>query len=208
MNDTGCAEVVFVKSEDAREAFRTLEQNKPFGSSLVDYKLHHPSVATQPAKIFGTPIQQTGFMPLPGKAPPPGEAFHSLRSFSRRRSDYIYFKNVYKLIAKVTGNENHWTYTGCAEVVFVKSEDVGEAFHSSEQNKPFVSSPVDYKLHHPSVATPPVEIFGMTPTQRTGFMPLPGKAPPPGEAFRSLKQGIVRSGGDRDHLLLKWNYRQ
>ncbi|KAK7268354.1 hypothetical protein RIF29_21052 [Crotalaria pallida] len=98
------------------------------------------------------------------------------------------------------------SYAGCAEVVFIKSEDVGEAFHSLEQNKPFASS-VDYKLHHPSVATPPIEIFGMTRTQWTGFMLVPGKAPPPGEAFRSLKQDIVGSGGARDHLLLKWNYR-
>ncbi|KAK7268355.1 hypothetical protein RIF29_21053 [Crotalaria pallida] len=68
--DTGYSEIMFVKSEDVGEDFRSLEQDKPFGSSLIDYKLHHPSVATLPAEIFGTPTQRTGFMPQPGKAPP------------------------------------------------------------------------------------------------------------------------------------------
>ncbi|KAK7306881.1 hypothetical protein VNO77_44841 [Canavalia gladiata] len=73
LKDTGGAQVVFVRSADAAEAFRSVEQNKLFsigGSAIVDYKLQHLSVACPQVSIV-TPTQPTGPMPMPGEPRPP-----------------------------------------------------------------------------------------------------------------------------------------
>ncbi|XP_027344133.1 serine/threonine-protein kinase ATM-like [Abrus precatorius] len=76
LKDTGSAQVVFVRSADAAEAFRSLEQNKLIalgGLTIVEYKLQHLSVACPPVEQVVTPTQPTGFMPMPvaGVAHPP-----------------------------------------------------------------------------------------------------------------------------------------
>ncbi|RDX61372.1 Serine/threonine-protein kinase ATM, partial [Mucuna pruriens] len=66
LKDTGSAQVVFVRSADAGEAFHNLEQNKiAFDCTLVDYKLHHLSPACSPVELV-TPTQPTGSMGMPG----------------------------------------------------------------------------------------------------------------------------------------------
>lgn len=72
MKDTGNARIVFVRSTDAAEAFRSLEQHKPFGETLVGYKLHdNLPAAAPPAEQFVTATQPTGSMLMPGESPPP-----------------------------------------------------------------------------------------------------------------------------------------
>ncbi|KAF7826890.1 serine/threonine-protein kinase ATM isoform X2 [Senna tora] len=41
MSQDGHARIVFTRSEDAGEAFCSIQQNKPFGTILLDCKLHH-----------------------------------------------------------------------------------------------------------------------------------------------------------------------
>ncbi|TKY47903.1 Serine/threonine-protein kinase ATM [Spatholobus suberectus] len=70
LKDTSSAQVVFVRSADAAAAFHSLEQNKfAFGSTLVDYQLHHLSAACPPVEQLVTPSQPTGFLAMPGVTP-------------------------------------------------------------------------------------------------------------------------------------------
>ncbi|XP_019430042.1 PREDICTED: serine/threonine-protein kinase ATM-like isoform X2 [Lupinus angustifolius] len=195
--DTDSAQVVFVRSEDAREAFRSLEQNKPFGANLVDYKLHHLSLTT-PAERLGTSTQPTGFMPLPGKAPPPQEAFSTLKQNIVTSADagvaFHSSEHNKPFGANTVVNKLHHpsVATPPAERFKIPIQRAafmplpgeapphGEAFCSLEQNKPFGALLADYKLHHPSAATP-------TTAQPTGFMPVPGEAPLPGRGVEQKK---------------------
>lgn len=46
----GRAQIVFIRSADAGEAFRSIQQNKPFGGALIDCKLHRHSVIIPPVE--------------------------------------------------------------------------------------------------------------------------------------------------------------
>ncbi|KAK2442528.1 hypothetical protein QL285_013717 [Trifolium repens] len=67
IKDNGCAQIVFVRNTDAAEALRNLEQNNPFGATLVGYKLHHRPAMAAPSEQSRTPTQPTRPMPIPRK---------------------------------------------------------------------------------------------------------------------------------------------
>ncbi|KAL5076165.1 hypothetical protein RYX36_015149 [Vicia faba] len=87
IKDNTCAQIVFVNSPDATEALRSLEHNKPFGATLVGYRLHYPpavvtpplehittyppAVVTPSLEHFRTPTQPSISMSLSGETPPP-----------------------------------------------------------------------------------------------------------------------------------------
>ncbi|CAL0314751.1 unnamed protein product [Lupinus luteus] len=198
--DTGSAQVVFVRNADAGEAFRSLELNKPFGATLIDYKLHHGSLATPPAERIGIPTQPTGIIPPPGEASgtlkqdivrsaDAGIAYHSIehnKPFVANPVDY----KLHHLSAATIPAERFRTPiqpTGFMPLP-VDAPPHGEAFSNSEQNKPFGATTIGgFKLQHPFAATPPAERF-RTPIQPTGLIPVPGEAPRPGEAFHIVEQ--------------------
>jgi ataxia telangiectasia mutated family protein len=67
IKDNSCAQIVFVRNTDAAEALRNLEQNNPFGGTLVGYKLHHRPAVAAPSEQFRTPTQPTRPMRVPRK---------------------------------------------------------------------------------------------------------------------------------------------
>ncbi|XP_058754035.1 serine/threonine-protein kinase ATM-like [Vicia villosa] len=72
IKDNTSAQIVFVNNTDATEALRSLEHNKPFGATLVGYRLHYPpAVAAPPLDYFRTPIQPSISMSMSGETPPP-----------------------------------------------------------------------------------------------------------------------------------------
>ncbi|KAF2315911.1 hypothetical protein GH714_040706 [Hevea brasiliensis] len=70
--DSGTAQVDFVKSIDAAEAFRSLENSSPFGATLIDYQLHllAGGGATNSTKGLRTPAKSYGPTPNPAEGPP------------------------------------------------------------------------------------------------------------------------------------------
>ncbi|XP_045818528.1 serine/threonine-protein kinase ATM isoform X1 [Trifolium pratense] len=65
IKDNGSAQIVFVRNTDAAEALRNLEQNNPFGATLVGCRLHHPPAVAAPSERFRTPTQPTRPMRIP-----------------------------------------------------------------------------------------------------------------------------------------------
>ncbi|OIW05399.1 hypothetical protein TanjilG_28864 [Lupinus angustifolius] len=211
--DTGSAQVVFFRNTDAGEAFRSLELNKPFGATLIDYKLHHGSLATPPADRIGIPTQPTGIIPPPGgasrtlkqgivRSADAGVAFHSKEHNKQFGGNPVDYK-LHHLSAATLPAERFRTPiqpTGFMPLP-VEAPPHGEAFSSLEQNKPFGATIGGFKLQHPFAATLPAERF-RTPIQPTGLIPVPGEAPPHGEAFSSLEQNKpfgVTFGGFKLH---------
>lgn len=81
LKDSGSAQVVFMKSADAGEAFGSLEKNNPFGAALANYRLHHlsavsrvlePDMTLLTTSTEGsiTPGKPSGSMPNTGEVPP------------------------------------------------------------------------------------------------------------------------------------------
>lgn len=62
LND-GHAQIVFVRSADAGKAFRSIEQDKTFGATLIDYKLHHLSATIPPVDQHVTITGPSGSKP-------------------------------------------------------------------------------------------------------------------------------------------------
>ncbi|KAF4352459.1 hypothetical protein F8388_012160 [Cannabis sativa] len=50
LKDPGSAQIVFTRSIDARGALQSIEKNNPFGSTLINYRLHDLSAAFKVAK--------------------------------------------------------------------------------------------------------------------------------------------------------------
>ncbi|XP_059644259.1 serine/threonine-protein kinase ATM [Cornus florida] len=76
LNDSVSAQVVFIKSADAGEAFRSLEKSSPFGPALVSYRLHkdlesdtNSPLALQPIEGFKSPAKPSSLKPHQGEAP-------------------------------------------------------------------------------------------------------------------------------------------
>ncbi|KAG7951784.1 hypothetical protein I3843_12G026700 [Carya illinoinensis] len=85
LRDSYGAQVVFMDSVDATEAFHSLEKNAPFGAALVNFRLHHPlpdiSGVLEPDRTLLTAVgltpmeaspmngKPTGSMPNPDEAP-------------------------------------------------------------------------------------------------------------------------------------------
>ncbi|GMI72527.1 hypothetical protein HRI_000922000 [Hibiscus trionum] len=71
--DSSSARVVFMRSEDAAKALQSLEENNPFGATLVKYNLQNdPILTTKPSEGFRLPANLTSPVPVPrlGEAPP------------------------------------------------------------------------------------------------------------------------------------------
>ncbi|KAI4308615.1 hypothetical protein L6164_031671 [Bauhinia variegata] len=68
LEDAGIAQIVFVNGADAGDAFRSMVENKPFGTTLIDCKLHLPA-SHSPGKLLAVPASPSGSKPLPSGAP-------------------------------------------------------------------------------------------------------------------------------------------
>ncbi|KAI4305575.1 hypothetical protein L6164_028935 [Bauhinia variegata] len=59
LKDTGIAQIVFANCSDAGDAFCSVVQNKPFGTTLIDCKLHRPT-SHLPRETLVTSAQPSG----------------------------------------------------------------------------------------------------------------------------------------------------
>ncbi|KAL7161652.1 hypothetical protein ACSBR2_042177 [Camellia fascicularis] len=83
LGDSDTAQVIFINSSDARNAFRSLEKSKPFGPALVNYRLHlsaasraseadtnlHMAVTSQSLNGFKPPAKPYGLKSRSEEAP-------------------------------------------------------------------------------------------------------------------------------------------
>ncbi|KAJ7945865.1 serine/threonine-protein kinase ATM [Quillaja saponaria] len=71
LHDSSVAQIVFMRSTDAQEAFRSLANDNPFGAALANYQIHHLSTACPATAGLMTPDPSGSTpMPPPGEAPP------------------------------------------------------------------------------------------------------------------------------------------
>ncbi|KAK8504304.1 hypothetical protein V6N13_062654 [Hibiscus sabdariffa] len=69
--DSSSARVIFMQSEDASKALRSLEESIPFGATLTKYNLQNDTIlTTQRMEGFRLPASLTGPVPHLGDAPP------------------------------------------------------------------------------------------------------------------------------------------
>ncbi|XP_057951732.1 uncharacterized protein LOC131146273 [Malania oleifera] len=74
LKDSGTAQIVFFRSSDAVNAFRSLEKSSPFGPALVNYRLHNHSAASgalEPDRSLRLP-PGFGLEGITNPAKPPG----------------------------------------------------------------------------------------------------------------------------------------
>ncbi|PON34153.1 PWWP domain containing protein [Trema orientale] len=70
LKDPGSAQIVFVRSVDAREAFQSIEKNNPFGPNLTNYRLHNISAVSRISKPDQTPCATVASSAVEGSANP------------------------------------------------------------------------------------------------------------------------------------------
>ena len=150
MKDNGSAQIVFVRSIDAAEAIRNLEQNNPFGAALVGYRLHPPPAAAPPLEQFMTPTQ-----PRPHHPPAAASPLEQFMTPTQPRL--------------------HHPPAAAPPLVQLITPTQPRLHHPPAAAPPL---PTQSRLHHSPAAAPPLEQL-MTPTQPTRSMPMPGETPPP-----------------------------
>ncbi|KAA8540813.1 hypothetical protein F0562_024776 [Nyssa sinensis] len=188
LSDSDSAQVVFVKSSDAREAFQSLEKSSPFGAALVNYHLQNLSGASGG-------LESDGNLHVPQAFPAEGKP---QRRRQRRNKPAAEIPDINVNYDKGQTNEEALgttlvlkfapgfpmpskealvaTFCGfgpvkeletqilsdsnIAQVVFVKSSDAREAFLSLEKNSPFGPALLNYRLPHFSAASRGLESDG------------------------------------------------
>ncbi|XP_039687478.1 uncharacterized protein [Medicago truncatula] len=171
MKDNGSAQIVFVRSIDAAEALRNLEQNNPFGAALVGYRLHPPPAAAPPLEQCMTPTQ-----PRPHHPPAAASPLEQFMTPTQPRL--------------------HHPPAGAPPLTQLITPTQPRVHHPPAAAPPL---PTQSRPHHPPAAAPPLEQL-MTPTQPTRSMPMPGETPPPLEIMKQnlqmMTSALEKSGNN------------